>query len=187
MRAKLLVGANGACKLGSYSGRGPLEGWLRVTLSRAALSALRARSPEGLLVEPNALVELAAADDPRLEALRARCAPALESAIESAVSSLPEDSRTLLRLHFVDGLTIDDLAVVYRLHRATLARRLAKARNAVFEDARARAMAALGLDEGEFRSLMGMMLSRLDFTLRRILDGPSATGAASPPVGRGPA
>jgi RNA polymerase sigma-70 factor (ECF subfamily) len=180
--AKLLVDHDGAGKLGSYSGRGPLEGWLRVTLSRTALSALRGRSPETAPADgPNVLVELAASEDPRLEAIRARCAPALEHAIENAVASLATEDRTLLRLHFIDGLTIDDLAVVYRLHRATLARRLAKARNAVFETARARAMIELGLDEAEFRSLMGMMLSGLDFTLSRVLDGPSASGTKDSP------
>jgi RNA polymerase sigma-70 factor (ECF subfamily) len=166
---KLLVGADGKGKLVSYSGRGPLDGWLRVTLARAALSSVRHRDP-GVASEPDVLTNLAATDDPQLSALRARSAPVLERAIEEAVAALPEADRTLLRLSVVDGLSIDELAVIYRAHRATLARRLARVRNAIFEGARARAMSALGLGETEFGSLMGMMLSQLDVTARRILE-----------------
>jgi hypothetical protein len=39
------------------------------------------------------------------------------------------------------------------------------ARHDVFEGARARAMTALGLDEREFASLMGAVLSAIDLTI----------------------
>jgi RNA polymerase sigma-70 factor (ECF subfamily) len=171
VRTKLLVGDDGLGKLSTYSGRGPLDGWLRVTLARTALSLRRVRDPEAAREdEPDVLVNLAASDDPQLAALRSRCAPTLKHAIEEAVAALPAEDRTLLHLHVVDGLTIDDLAAVYRAHRATLARRLARTRNAIFEGSRARATAALGLDDAEFASLMGVMMSRLDLTLGRALE-----------------
>jgi RNA polymerase sigma-70 factor (ECF subfamily) len=166
---KLLVADQGEAKIATYSGRGPLDGWLRVTIARAALTALRSRED----VEPKEATDLlgtfSASDDPQLSALRARCAPALKSSIEASIAALPAAEKTLLRLQFVDGLTIDDLAVIYGAHRATLARRLARARNAVFEGARERAMNALALDEAEFRSLMGAAMSALDVTIRTIL------------------
>jgi hypothetical protein len=49
-----------------------------------------------------------------------------------------------------------------------MARRIARARSAVFEDARSRAGASLG-GEGEFESLVGVLLSGLDVTLARLL------------------
>jgi RNA polymerase sigma-70 factor (ECF subfamily) len=172
VRAKLLVGAPGvAPKLGSYAGRGPLDGWLRVTIARAALSAIRARDPEASHREDTqAIVEGVAADNQELEALRARCAPALSAAIERAVAELSDAERMLLRLHLVDGLTIDDLAAVQGAHRATMARRLARVRNAIFENARSSAMRELSISEAEFASLMGVMLSRIDVTIRRLLE-----------------
>ena len=176
VRTKLLVGEAGPGKLATYSGRGPLDGWLRVTLARDALSMLRARDPEAAREgESDALVNLAGGEDPQMVLLRARSAPALTKAIEQAVLALPAADRTLLRLHFVDGLTIDDLAAVYHAHRATMARRIARSRNAIFEGARARAMEALGLGETEFASLMGVMLSQIDLTMRTVFKKPEPT------------
>lgn len=157
-------------KLASYAGRGPLEGWLRVTVTRTAISLLRHGETCPPTHDPEkALAEIAAKNDPQLQALQARCAPALEHAIEEAVRALPPEERTLIRLYFIDGLTIDDLAAVYRAHRATMARRLARIRNTIFEQARAQTLSALGLDESEFQSLLGVMMSVLDLTLRGAL------------------
>lgn len=178
VRTKLLVGASPDVpgKLALYAGRGPVDGWLRVTLARAALSSVRGAQPaDGASADE--LADLAADDDPQLSALRARCGPGLERAIREAIAARDPEERALLRLNLVDHLSIDELAVLYKAHRATMARRLARARNAVFEDARARAMASLGLDESEFRSLVGLVLSRLDLTLRSVL----ATRSTEPP------
>ncbi len=173
LRAKLLVGSgDGDGKLATYSGRGPLDGWLRVTLARLAISRVRVSSPQAARRdETDALANVAASDDPQLAALQARCAPALERAIKEAVAALADEERALLRLYFVESMTIDDLAVIYRAHRATMARRIARVRNKVFEDARSQAMRALGLDEAEFASLVGLVLSKLDFTIRGALRG----------------
>ncbi len=174
VRERLLVARPGAelPKLASYSGRGPLEGWLRVTIARAAISALRDRGDEAWRDDEQALLDQAASDDPRLEALKSRCAPVLKSAIEEAIAALPDEDRVLLRLHMVDGLTIDDLAAIYRAHRATTARRLARVRHRIFDGARERAMERLGVEESEFASLMGLMLSKLDVTIVRLLRDP---------------
>jgi hypothetical protein len=51
-----------------------------------------------------------------------------------------------------------------------MARRLARVRNAIFENARASAMRDLSISETEFASLMGVMLSRIDVTIRRLLE-----------------
>jgi RNA polymerase sigma-70 factor (ECF subfamily) len=179
VRTKLLVGEGAERKLASYAGRGPLDGWLRITIARTALSLLRGRASQSMHGpredETEVLANVATTDDPQLAALRAQCGPALSSAIEQAALELPEAERTLLRLHFVDGLTIDDLAVVFQTHRATSARRLSRARHALFENARQRAMATLGLDEAQFQSLMGVMLSQLDVTIRRVLGATSSS------------
>jgi RNA polymerase sigma-70 factor, ECF subfamily len=169
---KLLVATTGPGKLAGYSGRGPLDGWLRVALARTALDMVRTRrTPDtATFEESEALLNLAATNDPRLEALRATCGPALKRAIEAGVALLPIEDRALLRLSVVDGLSIDDLAGIYRAHRATMARRLARAKNAILEHSRAHAMDALGVGEAEFASLMGVMLSGLDVTFHRLLE-----------------
>jgi RNA polymerase sigma-70 factor (ECF subfamily) len=178
VRTKLLVGASQdvPAKLALYAGRGPLDGWLRVTLARAALSSVRGAEP-ARAASDDEVAHLAADDDPQLAALHARCGPGLERAIREAIAARDPEERTLLRLNLVERLSIDELAVLHKAHRATMARRLARARNAIFEDARTRAMESLGLDESEFRSLVGLVLSRLDLTLRSVL----ATRSGSEP------
>lgn len=162
-------------KLATYSGRGPLDGWLRVTVARTAITAMRRRgADDDRRDEMNALLSHAAAGDPELEALRNRFAPMLARAIEDAVATLSDQDRVLLRLHFVDGLSINDIAAVYGRHRTTAARHLASVRSAIFGGARERAMKALGIGEAEFGSLMGVLLSRLDVTIRRYLDEDAA-------------
>jgi RNA polymerase sigma-70 factor (ECF subfamily) len=166
---KLLVSETGSGKLVTYSGRGALDGWLRVTLARAALNAVRDRRRDahraGVVEAPAAV----AGDDPQLGALRARCGPAVEQAIEDSIAALPDAERTLLRLHIVDGLSIDDLAVLYRVHRATVARRIARVRSHLFDVVRERTAVALGLGEEELTSLMGAMMSAVHLTLRGLL------------------
>jgi RNA polymerase sigma-70 factor (ECF subfamily) len=171
VRERLLIRAGGALpKLATYGGRGPLDGWLRVTIARAAVGALRARDPEAVRREDDAVIE-AAADDPELAALKRKFAPALSRAVHDAVASLPDAERALLRMHLVDGLGIDDLAVIHRAHRATMARRLARVRSMVFEGIKERARAELGIREDELKSLMAVVLSQIDVTIRGAIDG----------------
>jgi len=182
VRTKLLVGSttaldNGAslaprgapgAKLALYSGRGPLDGWLRVIVTRTALTMLRPHADDAV-DDAAAMANVRSSEDPHFALLRARAGPHIETAIRSALASLDDADRTLLRLYFVDGLTLDDLASVYRAHRATMSRRLARIRNAIFEEARTHAMAALGASETEFQSLVGDVLGAVDVTLRTLL------------------
>ncbi len=188
VRTKLLVGSTVAiddpsllenasplgsksAKLALYSGRGSLDGWLSVCMTRTALSMLRPRSSDKAFVDESIeLLESRSRDDPHFAVLRAQAGPPIEEAIRGALAQLDNADRTLLRLHVLDGLSIDDLAPLYGAHRSTMSRRLARIRNGVFETARAAAMTSLGVSETEFRSLIGNVLSAVDFTLRTLLE-----------------
>ena len=154
VRTKLVVGADGKGKLDGYAGRGPLEGWLRVVIARGALSIVRAHPKQTSTLDESKLM-LLATDDPQLTLLRESATPKLERALRDALAALPSEARVLLRLQVFEGLTIDDLAALYKAHRATMARRLARIRNQLIEDVRARARDLLGVGETEFQSLMG--------------------------------
>jgi RNA polymerase sigma-70 factor (ECF subfamily) len=178
VRVKLLLGAPGSKKIESYSGRGALDAWLRVTLARTALTRLHGEEEKvAAMSGDDALDELVEkGDDPQIALLRARAAPILKRAIEESLDALPAGSRTLLQLHVVDGLSIDDLAGVYGIHRATVARRAARARSELFEAARVRVIAELGIEEAEFASLVGVLLSRIDLTLHTRHDDAALEG-----------
>jgi RNA polymerase sigma-70 factor (ECF subfamily) len=75
-------------------------------------------------------------------------------------------------MHFLDGLNIDRIGIVFGVHRATVARWLATARELVLE----RTMTLLGdrlqLDAAEFASLLRMVRTTLDVSLHSLLSEP---------------
>src|SRR5439155_27001611 len=84
--------------------------------------------------------------DPETALLRARYASAANEALREAFASLDARERNLLRQHFVDRLSIDDLGPLYGVHRATVARWLERAREAL--EARTRKLLMERLDVG---------------------------------------
>ena len=81
-------------------------------------------------------------------------------------------ARTMLRLHLVHGLTIDEIAPMHKVHRATAARWLARARGEVLERSRARLGQLLETDARDVESIMHLIASRLDVSIARHLDDP---------------
>lgn len=163
--ALLFVG-DGAPHITTYTGRGDLHGWLKVIAVRLAL---RRRERDARHTGDDALVHLAADDDPRLAHLRATAGAELRAAFADALASLTSGDRTLLRQHHLDGVTLDALATAHRVHRATIARRLAMARQAVAERTRDALVARLGLATAELDSVVRLVQSQLDVSLRRQL------------------
>lgn len=170
-REKLLVGgARRAPRIAEYSGRGTLRGWTRVVLTRTALNALRDHKrevplEEALLLEPPA----AESCDPELSCLRERFGVALDRALEGAMRSLTADERVLLRQRFVDGVTSDQLATLYRKHRITMVRRI----NAILRALRTRTEALLASEVGcghaTAVSIVNLALSQAHLSIRRHL------------------
>ncbi len=78
--------------------------------------------------------------------------------------------RTLLRMHVVEGVTLDGLAMAYGAHRATIARWLAAARSALLKGTRARLAGSLKLKPEEVDSLIELARSRLEISISRFLD-----------------
>jgi RNA polymerase sigma-70 factor (ECF subfamily) len=163
--ALLFVG-DGNPHIASYAGRGDLHGWLK---SIAVRMALRIRERDARHTGDEALVELAAADDPGLEHLRKTAGAELRAAFEAALASLSSGDRTLLRQHHLDAVTLDALAATHQVHRATIARRLAAARQAVADRTRDELVARLGLATAEIDSVVRLVQSQLDLSLRRQL------------------
>jgi RNA polymerase sigma-70 factor, ECF subfamily len=55
----------------------------------------------------------------------------LTEAFEEALASMPHRDRSVLRHHYVEGLSIDRLGELYQVHRATAARWIARATDAL--------------------------------------------------------
>jgi RNA polymerase sigma-70 factor (ECF subfamily) len=163
MRAMLLVDHAGRGPLlARYAGRGALRRWVRVVAAREAGKTVRAGGPAVLTDDEALLDALAPLTDPALGAIKHEAAALFQAAFLAALGELERRERTALRLHILDGLTIDEIAPMYGVHRATVARWITAAKQAVLERTRRRLMRELRLDAGDVDSLIRLVQSRIE-------------------------
>jgi RNA polymerase sigma-70 factor (ECF subfamily) len=166
VRVKLLAGDPPA--IAWYRGRGPLGAWVRVTTVRAALD-LVARPDEG--ASDRELLELTAPldDNPELAAARELYRQRFQSGLEAALTALTPREKTLLRLHVVDGLNVDGIGRIFRVHRATAARWLVTIRSRIFQSLREELGLQRLASSSEVRSLAGLLRDEIHLSATRIL------------------
>jgi RNA polymerase sigma-70 factor (ECF subfamily) len=170
LREKLLIASEGAPpKIGDYSGRGTLAGWIKVVAVRIALSAMRGRKPEAVVDQDDVLLELPTTLPGEPEPLRRHYGAAFKAAFQAALASLEPRERLLLRLQFVDELTVDQIGALYGVHRATAARWVARAREKLFDETRKRLAMELGLPAEQLSSILDIVRSHVDVSLLRVL------------------
>lgn len=180
VRERLLVGSStSGPKIAEYGGRGPLGSWVRVVAIRVALEIARSRKPE-IHDDDVSASEMVASGDPEMDYLRVRYAHAFRGAFSGALSALQERDRTVLQLYLVDGLNIEKIGKLYQVHRATVARWIATTRDQLYDDTRQRLREELNLNATEFESIVRLVRSQLDVSVRRILQE-GAKGADSEP------
>lgn len=157
-------------RVAGYGGRGPLTGWVRAAALRLALNRRRDRARAPLVSSDEALGQAAAeTGDPELGLIRAHYRDDFRAAFQAALAALSSRDRTLLRLHLLDGLTAEQIGAMHRAHRVTVARWLGQARRQLLDDTRRRFAERLGLPGAEIESLTGLVPSRLDLSLSRLL------------------
>jgi RNA polymerase sigma-70 factor, ECF subfamily len=164
----LLPRAGRGPRIGDFEGRAPLSSWLRVAAVRLALNLRRDQARHG--------AETASMDgqpavilDPELAAIRRRFGDDFGRALRDAFASLQPRERNLLRLHFVERLGIDALASVLQVSRATAARHLAAAREALVERTILNLRSRLRLAPAELDSLVAQVRSKLEISLGALL------------------
>jgi RNA polymerase sigma-70 factor (ECF subfamily) len=169
LRRRLLVGDGRAPEIRDFAGRGSLRNWVRTRAVHAAISQAR-RSRKETSLDDNALLDaMAAPGDPELEHLKNGYREAFKHAFDTALRRLAERDRMLLKQHFIDGLTIDELGRFYRVHRATAARMLERARAAVLAETRAQLGDRLRARPSELDSILRLIRSRLSVSLRNLM------------------
>lgn len=181
VRTKLLVADDdGPAKLAHYTGQGELQTWLRVVAAREALSAVRGGGKDA--PSDDALLAMeASATGPELGALRAEYRTQFASAFTDALGQLEPAQRNLLRLHYLHGLSIDELGGLLHIHRSSAARRIVKARESLLADTRRAMLVRLAIGPTEFEQLMSVVLSRLDLSIERFLAADGDTGSGDQP------
>lgn len=152
-----------------YAGQGRLRGLVQVSAVRAAISLLRKTARE-LPIAGDDVGGAAALDhDAELALIKAQYRAAFTAAFAAAVRGLDRRDRTLLRLHFLGGMTLEQLAAMYGVHRATAVRWLAAARKQILADTRRRLRDDHGVPAAELDDLVALVQSRLEVSVRRLL------------------
>lgn len=171
LRHRLFVGDGAAGPaIARYSGHGNLGAWVRVTAMRTVLNATRNRpAPDEPGGGDDAFEFAPSPDDPELDHLKRTYRDAFRQAFLDTVAALPASERTLLRQSVVHGLTVRALAQMHGVHHATVARRIAAAREQLVAGTREILAARLAIGARELDSIMALIRSRLDVSLVRAL------------------
>jgi len=154
----------------SYAGRGPLIAFVAVAAQRIALD-LRREAARSTGSDPGVDELLPAADHPEADYLRARYRAEFEAAVREAIVSLPDRDRLLLRLTTVSGLSHEQVANIYKVNQSTVTRWIGSAREQVLQSTERVMCGKLGVPRSELQSLAGLLLSRIDLSLSRVLGG----------------
>ncbi len=164
--------ASRSAQIHKYAARGALAGWVQVVVARTAREvATRAGQWSDLEVDEAILSELAMSEpSPEVAALRNRFSGFLGPALASATARLSARERTLLKLHYIQGVGLEDIGRAYQVHRATVSRWLLSARQSFADFTRDELSSRANVQRSEVDSLVRALHSQLDISLRRAMD-----------------
>ncbi len=167
VRVKLLVGDGRAPRISTYLGRGPLSSWVMVVAVRTAYGIKRKRGKE--IPTPELDVPLLQGDA-ELAHLRKQVREPFGRAFRAALAELSTRDRNVLRLYLIEEVGTESIARMYRVHRATVARWIARSRDSVANGTRKRLRKELSLSDGTFESLVRKIVTGLDLSLASFLE-----------------
>jgi RNA polymerase sigma-70 factor, ECF subfamily len=164
-----LPGEEGRTKLHGYAGRGPLDAWLRVSATRLAIRFMRGdRTHETVSSDGAELGELVLRDA-ELSVLRSSVEPTVSEALRTAIDALEERDRALIRRHYLEGATLEELAAAEGIHRATAARWLAAIRARIARRVRQAVRGQLHISDRTCDSIVRLVSPELPEHVGRLL------------------
>jgi RNA polymerase sigma-70 factor (ECF subfamily) len=173
LRAGLLVGEGGAKpKIADYAGRGPLRAWVGVAAVRHGLMIRRGQQRVREVASDDDWTDAlsaASTGNPELDLLKRQHAAAFGSALRDTVAALEPRLRAVMRMCFVDNLSIDEIGAAYGVHRATAARWIQRARDAMYDGTRSLLAQRLNLSPSELDRITALVQSQLDVSLSTLL------------------
>lgn len=164
LRVKLFVqDGTSLPKILDYSGRGPLQAWVRTAAVRTTLNLVSRQPPDAAEVE--ACEPLLGVPDPETDYLKSQYRPEFERAFRAALETLSGEQRLYLRFHYVDRLTMAQIAGLRRVHESTISRKLLAARDQLLAETRRALSLQLRIGEADVDSMIGQVISRANITL----------------------
>ncbi len=175
-------------KLGYYSGRGSLGGWLQAIVRQLAVDVHR---KESKLVQTETDADFdslardngnashsntaPAAPDPEQSFAAREFAETFERSLSRAISELTAEDRLLIKLYYFDKLSLREAGALLCVHEATASRRLTR----LHKDLRARLEAILtkdcGWSQAEASSALTNASANLEIDLESLLKNKKAS------------
>src|SRR5205823_5197700 len=131
-------------KLGYYSGRGSLAGWLRAVVSQLAIDQYRKQSKYVQIEENREFENLANeasehsgnglvshSDNPEEILTERQTASDVTEVLQTSIASLDAEDRLILKLYYFDDLKLKDIAAVFGYHEATASRKLVRVQSEI--------------------------------------------------------
>lgn len=166
VRERVLTGS--APRLAQYTGKGPLGAWVRVVALREHANEHRERLP-GSGETGDEVLATSVVLSPELAALRSRYLALVNDAVRAGMQALTARQRTLFRLHYADGLSLDRIGAVFKVDKSTVSRWLTAARGEVLDAAKAHVAGKLGASHADAESLLELLKSQLDAGLSSVI------------------
>ena len=137
---RLDADGNKKSKLAYYSGRGSLAGWLRAVVSQLAVDEFRKQSKFVQIEESRDFENLAEdashnsnnehivhhESNPEELLTEKQTAADVSAALQTAIASLDDEDRLILKLYYFDELKLKDIAATFDYHEATASRKLVR-------------------------------------------------------------
>lgn len=150
--------------ISNYQGRGSLAGWLKTILVRCHRPRPQERTLDA--ADDHRLLE----SDTELQLLRSRYGKKVRQSLRDAILALDIEERRLLRQHHIDGVSIDELSRLMKVHRATAARRVARIREKLLEHMREALREQLKVGPNTLDSIMRATRADLSSSLVQALE-----------------
>jgi len=157
-------------KIEQYAGAGALRSWLQTVVTREALGVLRQQKREAPLGDDVFWRMACPQDDQEERFLKHVYRDAFKAAFQDALAALSSRDRTILKCHYIDGLSSEQIGLIYRAHRATVARWLQRIRGELMSATFGQMQRELGLSHDGAHSLFHLIQSQLDVSLFRVLE-----------------
>ena len=167
VRERLFVGPDR--KIAAFRGAAPLKIWVRAVATRTAISMMRKQGRE---VPRDDLDVIGPTSDPALEHLKKTYRAEFRDAFARAFAELTPRQRNLLRQQLIDGVSVNGLAELYRVHRATVSRWLSAIRLTLLTSTRRILSDKLRVSSKELDSVIRLIESQMDASVERLLQSP---------------
>lgn len=161
--------ASGVLRIERFRGTAPLQGWLCAVLIREAIDMSRVAQRQKKKAAPLEDAVLVESNTVFTGLVRGEALPMVQAALRTALARMSPRERTWLRYRFVDGATLQQLAALMRVHRATAARTLAELQEQLRRDIQHVLLLERRVNQSDLLSMLREVVSAADGSLREAL------------------